>query len=701
MTLIDDIIRREVNPFDLINLKASNFWEEKQGSTVTVNSIHQEAIAEIEGLLELVAKDHRSRTVLLAGDSGSGKSYLLGRLKRTLNPKAFFVYILCNWADSGHIWRHILRYTVDSLIQIPEGQQESQLILWLKSLSAFTKRNLKQRIVNDSIWQLLQSDRQKFITHLKDTYKQARIYNPDIFFGVLHGLTDPELYPSACEWLRGDNLSEESMQALKVRQCIDTEDAAKNILANFGKIATETQPIVLCFDNLDSMPQLPDGFLDIQPFFNVNTTIHGECLKNFLAIISVVTNTWKRHGDRILQADKAGIHRLIQLKRISLEQVEALWVYHLKSLHEEADPKPNSPIFPLTRNLLEQKFPGGKTIPRNAILLGRQEYQRYKDSIKLTIKSVKIQETEINDKKLTTKQIQIEDEETKITQEEIDDKIAELKLIWQDEYNNVQAKISKISFVAATDLIKMLQTTMEALQVQEIRPKLLNGRHASDSLSYQHSKTRKRVGIVWTEDSNMNVFFNVMNVCQRAIQQNLCQTMYLIRIGSVGNPTLAGNKLYRQIFTLTNHRHLKPTLSSVHYLATYESLVNSALGYDLVVKGKTISVQELEDLIRKSNILHRCTLLQDLGIVIIPDNYKVNDNEKHDLQVVKEFLFSLVKVQGYMGVSTLIAQTEKKFLALEQLNIHQLIQQLCQEQKVQIINPKAKVQDQLICLVTS
>ena len=197
MASIEEIIRREVNPFDPTTFKPGNFWQEQQDSALTVESIHQEAIAEIESLLDLVTTDHRSRSVMLFGDSGSGKSYLLGRLKRTLNSKAFFAYI-GPWSDSDYIRRHILRYTVDSLTQIPEGQQDSQLILWLKSLSAFTKRTLKQRIFDDSAWDVLQSDRQKFIRHLKTTYKQAGIYNADSFFGVLHDLTDPELYPLAC-----------------------------------------------------------------------------------------------------------------------------------------------------------------------------------------------------------------------------------------------------------------------------------------------------------------------------------------------------------------------------------------------------------------------------------------------------------------------------------------------------------------------
>lgn len=662
MTDINDIIKREVNPFDVINLKPTNFWAEEQDSKLMVESIHKEAIIEIEGLLDLVGQDHRSRTVLLAGESGSGKSYLLGRLKRTLNPKAFFAYILCNWADSSNIWRHILRHTVDSLIQVPEGEKESQLMLWLKSLTAFTRSDIKQRIFNDNFWEALQSNRQKFIKHLKDSYKKAGIYNPDMFFGVLHDLANPELYDLACEWLRGDDLNEDSMKEIKVKTCIDTEDAAKNILANFGRISTQTQPIVLCFDNLDTMPQLPEGFLDIQPFFNVNTTIHGDNLKNFLVIISVITNTLKRHFDRILPADKAGIHKTIQLKPITIEQAEALWAYQLQPLHQLANPRPESAIFPLNREILEKTYPGGKTMPRNALTLGREEYQKYKLSLEVIIPPPPPPPPP-----------------------------ALFKLLWQHEYTKSQGKITKISLLSSPDLIQMLQQSISSLKMQGVKTKLLSGKYASYSLSYQHPTKREKLGIVWTEDSNMNSFYHIMNACQTVLQKNLCQTMYLIRGGDLGKPNMAGNQLYRQIFTDTNHVHIKPSLQSIHYLATYQSLVNSAKSQELVIGGKTINLQELETLINESEILNQCTLLQDLKIVPPGPDPKPLP--------VKDFLFNLVKTQHLLGKPTLIDNAISNFPTVNEAQINVLIKQLCEENKIQILNPKAKPEAQLICLV--
>ncbi|MFN4876821.1 MAG: ATP-binding protein [Aphanizomenon sp.] len=694
MTDINDIIKREVNPFDIINLKPTNFWAEEQDSKLMVESIHKEAIIEIEGLLDLVGQDHRSRTVLLAGESGSGKSYLLGRLKRTLNPKAFFAYILCNWADSSNIWRHILRHTVDSLIQVPEGEKESQLMLWLKSLTAFTSSDITKRIFNDNFWEALQSNRQKFIKHLKDTYKKAGIYNPDMFFGVLHDLANPELYDLACEWLRGDDLNEDSMKEIKVKTCIDTEDAAKNILANFGRISTQTQPIVLCFDNLDTMPQLPEGFLDIQPFFNVNTTIHGDNLKNFLVIISVITNTLKRHFDRILPADKAGIHKTIQLKPITIKQAEALWAYQLQPLHQLASPRPESPIFPLNREMLDKTSPGGKTMPRNALTLGREEYQKYKGSLldedekpKPEPVTIKIKVT-IPDEKTVSKPIVILPPPPPDNQ---DTTQAEFELLWQHEYTKSQGKITKISLLSSPDLIQMLQQSISSLKMQGVKTKLLSGKYASYSLSYQHPTKREKLGIVWTEDSNMNSFYHIMNACQTVLQKNLCQTMYLIRGGDLGKPNMAGNQLYRQIFTDTNHVHIKPSLQSIHYLATYQSLVNSAKSQELVIGGKTINLQRLETLINESEILNQCTLLQDLKIVPPGPDPKPLP--------VKDFLFNLVKTQHLLGKPTLIDNAISNFPTVNEAQINVLIQQLCQENKIQILNPKAKPEAQLICLV--
>lgn len=713
--MIDDWIRQEVNPFDRVNLKLGTFWSDDQEVATTVTSIHQDVMDAITGQLELVATDHRSRTILIKGDAGSGKSHVLTRLQRCLNHKAFFAYI-GPWVDSQFIWRHVLRYTVDSLMQVPSGQTESQLIRWLKGLSAFTKRSLKQRIFADSVGGLLQSDRQKFIKHLKTSYKQVNIYSSDLFFGLLHDLTNPDLYPLACEWLRGDDLSEEAMQALRVKHCIETEDDAKNILINISKIATDTQPIVLCFDNLDNIPRLDNGCQDFPALLNVNTMIHNETLKNFLVVISVITNTWDRNSEVIQQADQARIDITLSLKRINLDQAEALWTMQLEPLHRRVYPLPESAIFPLQRQVLESQFPGGKTLPRNVLLLGREQYQIYKIRLispvplpEPTPSPSQISPTIDHSKDHTENNLNPSEETPNSTSvptlppspspsvgsltsnAQVQ---AEFQLLWQQEHQKIQQKISTMTLRSAPELIQMLLETLLALGVKGVQSKVLTGKYASYSMQYKHPKNHTKVGIVWTEDASMQSFYHVMSACQKAVGDR-CSILHLLRASSVGRPSLAGNKIYRQLFVQTANQHIQPSLASVHDIATHHALVNAASAQELVLVGQTISVKALGLLVQKTEILQHCALLQDLDVL------PKMPAKKTDLQPVRNFILNLIITQQYIGRITVVENAKKQFPAIQNKQIDSLIENLCRDGKIQIVNPKEKPESQTICWVVT
>ncbi|MCG6136051.1 MAG: ATP-binding protein [Nostoc sp. LLA-1] len=683
MATIDQLIQQSINPFG--NDAARNFWEEQQQSP-TVDSIHEEALTAIKSVLDQVSQDHRTRTLILYGDTGSGKTHFLGRLKENLNSQAFFVYIE-PFAQSDHIWRHILRHTIDSLVNAPIGQTDSQLILWIKSCLSTIRQNLKseQQSLIDKIKTFFgnidQADRQLFIDILKNTVGIKGIYNANEFFGILYSLTNPELYSLACEWLKGDDLEDEILKKLRVKQSIDSEEKALGILGNFSKISAKTQPIVLCFDQLDNIARLPNGLIDIQALFNVNSTIYNGNWEGLLIIISIRTASWNYNYKRVQPADLDRISGKIPLKRITLEQAESLLESRLYSLHQKADSLPASPIYPLNTKVLEEEFPSRKAVPRQVLALGRRLFQEYKEWLFRDQQPPKPKW--IDGVKPPPP---VPPDPGKI--------LAEFQLLWQQEYKKVQGKIGKISLLAAPDLMRMMQEVLEALKIPAIKPKLISGKYASYSLSYQLPKNRDKIGIVWTEDANMTSFFNIMNACQKAIQKNLCQQLFLIRIGNVGNAKLTGYRIYSQIFTGTQHTHIKPNLTSVHYLVTYHNFVNSALADELVILGKLITLPMLQSLIVKSKILEKCKLLQDLEI--FP---KVTPGPNPTMEKVKEFLLNLVITQGFMGVPTLIDQAASQFPEVTETDTKNLIDLLCQEKKVKILDPKAKFQDQLICLI--
>jgi len=648
MANIEQLIQREINPFDTVTFRTGNFWEEQTNWNLTVDSIHQEELSLVVTNLGLVAESHQTRTVILSGEIGSGKSYFLGRLKKGLNARAFFAYI-GPWADGDRLWRHILRYTVDSLMHVPEGQTESQLLLWLKSLRALHNNSLGQQVINN---------RGLFILQMRSAYPTG-IYQAKDFFSVLYDLINPELSHLACEWLRGDDLDESDLKLLGVSSTIYNEDAAQHILSNFGRIAADTQPIVLCFDQIDKLALNPNIAEGLQPLFTVNTTIHNEKLKNFLIIISLVKETWQKHKPHLLEADLDRLDLEIELKDISLKQAESLWEKRLAPLHKQAQPQPSTPIYPLQREQLKKQFPGGKANPRATLKLGRQLIQEYKGESTV----------------------------------EAGDNLAAFKLVWLQELAKIQENFTNIDNLSSADLINMLQEALTALEVKEIKRRFLPSKSFSSySLSYETSQQQTQVGVVWVENSNLTNLYYILLSCQKAIEENMVQTMYLLRNEIMGSPNHKSYHLYQQIFKQNSaHIHLQPDPQSIYLLATYHSLINAACAGELVVGETTTNLEQLQVLIREAKVFDDCVLLQQL----------LNRKKPiKPLDPIQEFLLSVITTQKIMALEVLLQNANTHFIEVDRTDIEKRLQQLYRERKIRILDPNAPRQEQLVCFVS-
>jgi hypothetical protein len=763
MLSIDRIIQRDPNPFDTETFWSGNFWQEEQNPDLTVDSIHAETINELEAILDRVARDRRTRTAILDGETGSGKTYLLGRIKRKLNPKAFFAYIE-PFTASDYIWRHILRYTVDSLLETPEGRDESQLLLWLQGMKAFKQRSMIDR---------LRGERQVFVRKLLESYPSG-IYNAQEFFGVLFSLTDKRTYSEACEWLRGDDLDDETLRRLGVRSCIDTEEAAQKMMANFGRIAVETQPIVLCFDQLDNIARNRDGQLDIEALFRVNAIIHTQKLKNFLVLISIITDTWRQNCDRIPQTDRDRIDNFLKLKQIGLDQAEALWASRLYLLHYQARPQPESPIYPLHRHHLDEKFPGGKTRPRNTLILGRRLFQETKiallqddlderqrnpqplvssnqpraalmgsdatafvpasqDSEAIeTITTTDVTPTDIGhasiNQDLTTASHSPDqsanrqynrDRDAIIDAEIVPDAItpqepprrtsiapasrsaeadprAAFKLVWLKKFNQTQTRVEKIRQYATPELIQMLAEVLDVLEIADVRSRVLQSRtYASYSISYRSPVTGEKVGIVWSEDVNLVKLYNVLKACNDALAADRCTALRLIRAESLGVSSNRGHQLYQEIFQADHHQHCIPDLASVHYLVTYHALVNDALSGDLVVGDSTPDLPRLQALMRETELLKHCTLLQQFGFFEMQPSTIPSDLPS--IEAVTEFIIDRVVNQQCMAIEQLVQETVAQFHGIDEDRAVGLVYDLARgAQPIAVLDTEAELSEQLV-----
>lgn len=242
----------------------------------------------------------------------------------------------------------------------------------------------------------------------------------------------------------------------------------------------------------------------------------------------------------------------------------------------------------------------------------------------------------------------------------------------------------------------MLQEALSALTVENIKIPFLEGtKFANYSLTYTLSEQPERVGIVWAEDQNMTTFFHIMEACRKAVERNLCQNLYLVRESKIGSPNNKGYKVYAQLFNNSLRCQINPKVTSVQYLAAYYELVKAAREGDLDINGNHISVKKLRQLTYESEILHDCYLLQRIKVVSTANSEVIETN----FQVVKEFLSNLVVSQQLLGKETLILNTISYFPHLNKAQVSQLIEQLRQEKKIDILGAPNKPQEQLVCLV--
>ncbi len=657
------IVLRNTNPFDQIN--AIN---EKEP---IVDYIYQEAFIKIERKFNDVVQHNCIHTVLINSDDGSSNNYLLSRLHQQFTHKALFVYIP-PFPQREVIWQHILRYTVDSLVTT-DSNKRSQLLRWISKF--------KQDIKYDA-FDFLRSDRKKFIKRLKDIYKGVKIHNDDTFFGILYDLTDSLLYPLACEYLRGDDLSQESLEALGIEKSIETETAARETLANLSKIVGNHQPTVLCFDQIQSIGKLPDGSLDLPALFTINTKIREENI-NLLIIFNINNCTWKENEDKIYQLNKHSIDEIVYLKDISLAQAELLIESRLKRLYSQGVLQIPSPIYPLSRQILEQEFPQGRTNPRDLLIYARDTLQAYKKWL-----------TKGSEKGSFVFPQRSENKEVNYLEIE-----SYFPVIWYEKFAKIQQNITKIRQLSSPELIRILEEILIVLQVDQIiYPLFVRTKYSSYSLGYHLTDNSEMLGIIWMEDPNLTSFFYVMEACKKTLEKNPSLKLYLIRTELLGDQDDKWYKIYNEIFMNFSHSHLIPDLTSIHYLATYNDLVKSACEGNLVIAGKLIDLKDLRYLMYKSKILKNCSLLEKLGLVVSNNNLNDQKDDNQQLKQYKSYVFYLVKSQICLNTQVIIQKTKYCFPELNESKIEALIQQLCWQKKLRIIDPKAPLESQLVCL---
>jgi len=195
--------------------------EDRQGDVPEINA---EAFAACQQLVEDVAAGGFSAALTVFGDAGTGKTHLLGRIRRWLEPQPdkLFVFVRMETSPSG-IWRHLRRSLAVSLLQ-----PRTNGVRALDRLLERRKRDLEML--------------------------------PDRNLSVVleHLLNGTQVRDSAA-WLRGEGLPEEVLNSLRLSNPApedDPEVASRHmVLAICDLIGPGVA--VFCMDQIEAVMSAP------------------------------------------------------------------------------------------------------------------------------------------------------------------------------------------------------------------------------------------------------------------------------------------------------------------------------------------------------------------------------------------------------------------------------------------------------------
>lgn len=306
------------DPFEFDSVNSP--WEPL--NELDVQAIHADASSQILELIEKVRQDRRTRSALLLGQPGSGKTHLLGRIKARLRQPALFVYVT-PFADPGAVHRHVLRQIVASLdyplgLAGPGGDGSTQLTAVLEAIGRLDRDRL---------------------------FRPYPGIDPDVIEG-LGRLHDGSLWRLARSWLSGSDLDRPDLDRLGVTHTLFGEEEARHAIISLAHLLAEWGPVVLAFDQVESLAgaAAEPGFVILGRSL---AQLHDEA-PNLLLVISCLESVYFQHASQWPQStiDRLARHR-IPLKPLSPAEMQQLCHVRMLSLYQgERPPWPGYPFTP-------------------------------------------------------------------------------------------------------------------------------------------------------------------------------------------------------------------------------------------------------------------------------------------------------------------------------------------------------------------
>lgn len=334
----------------------TNAWRESQADVAAINA---QAFDTLWQRFEEVRATEGTASLLIHGAPGTGKTHLLGRLRRRLAAAAndapdgavaaVFTHIQLA-ANPDTVWRQLRRRITDDLMHEVEGLTQLQRIVahefahTLESEPAVVVRNL------DKLARMKPDLLRRAIDHMcgrLDIHHETAI--------VIEHLVQRRMLRDARAWLRGDYVAPERRQALGVNPDpdVDSEETeAREVVIGLCSISPRSLPLILCFDQIEAIERVPDDDVALFAYGRVLADLYSEG-RNLLLISCIQSSFMGRLGRAVGGADWDRLaERVSELPTLSTGDAEALVCARMEripALAELRGQRPNLPLWPLTQ----------------------------------------------------------------------------------------------------------------------------------------------------------------------------------------------------------------------------------------------------------------------------------------------------------------------------------------------------------------
>jgi len=377
------VLKQAENPFD------SDKVLRARDSVADVSDIHLKEFERLSAELERVKSSGKSRGILVTGVAGSGKSHLIARLYRERPKEVLFFQVQA--LPGGTAWlKHILQCIVSDLEQPISSEDETrQLIPLIKHFHEGVRHELGQSdqsgISVDTLNRALDARRRQILKTIPDPSVGDVLtvlvnlwkWQAPSYVRRQKAVQSRDKTDLAIQWLKAAMIDDEDFSEIGVRRNLGAdEDTGQsdylNVLRLFGHLTVGQAPIILYFDQLDTMETETINSLGDQLQQLIASDVAAP---NYLVVTAGVREEVSKFvNEGIIKSAAADVifKTKVDLPALTMDQCFKIVEKRLQPVfshdHGEILPGPEHALFPLTADFIAHKLRGPvKPSPRRVL----------------------------------------------------------------------------------------------------------------------------------------------------------------------------------------------------------------------------------------------------------------------------------------------------------------------------------------------